>query len=151
VFCSNPNLVILETDNQQLDINMKAFSEEWIQAFAKEINTNEVHRQAAAGWEWPLILQMITGDNEKSVFLDLQNGECKIAKIADRSDFETAAFVISASRDSWQKILNKELDPMMAVMTKKLELKKGNVGTLLKYVDAAKELIRSATKIPTEF
>ena len=130
---------------------MKVFSEQWAQAFAEEINTNEAHRQAAMGWEWPLILQMINGDNEKSVFLDLQNGECKIAKVADQNDCDTAEFIISASSDSWQKILNKELDPMLAVMTKKLELKKGNVGTLLKYVDAAKELIRSATEIPTEF
>jgi putative sterol carrier protein len=130
---------------------MKVFSEQWAQAFAEEINTNEAHRQAAMGWEWPLILQMKNGDNEKSVFLDLQNGECKFAKVADQNDSDAAEFIISASSDSWQKILNKELDPMLAVMTKKLELKKGNVGTLLKYVEAAKELIKSATKIPAEF
>ena len=130
---------------------MKVFSEQWAQAFAKEINVNDAHRQAASGWTWPLVLQMISSNSEKSVFLDLHNGECKTAKVADQSDFNAAEFIISASKDSWQKILKKELDPMLAVMTKQLELKKGNVGTLLKYVDAAKELIKSAAEIPTEF
>ena len=102
-------------------------------------------------WTSPLVLQMINGDNELNVFLEIKNGEFLTAKLANKLDLDTADYIISASSDTWQKILNKELDPMLAMMTKRLELKKGNISTLLKYVEAAKSLLKFASQIPTEF
>lgn len=129
---------------------MKIFSEEWIKDYSEKLNSNKTFKQAADGWLIKLVLT-IDDEERKSVFLDLENGECKSAKTADNTDIENAEYIISASKDSWKKILNSELDPMLAVMTKKLELKKGNVGSLLKYIDAAKELLKSASQVNTEF
>lgn len=129
---------------------MKIFSEEWIKDYSEKLNSNKTFKQAADGWFIKLVLT-IDDEERKSVFLDLENGKCKSAKTADNTDTENAEYIISASKDSWKKILNSELDPMLAVMTKKLELKKGNVGSLLKYIDAAKELLKSASQVNTEF
>ena len=130
---------------------MKVFSEEWAKNFCELINSSPAYKSAAQDWIWPLILTMSNDDNQLSIFLDLKEGTCSNARQASVEDFETAEFIISASSESWQKILNSELDPMMAVMTKKLELKKGNVGVLVRNVNAAKELIKIATTIKTEF
>ena len=130
---------------------MKVFSEEWAKSFCETINSSSEYREAAQKWIWPLILTMTNDVADCSVFLDLKEGKCKKAHKASPEDFETAEFVISAGRESWQKILNGELDPMMAVMTKKLELKKGNVGVLVRNVNAAKELIKTAAAVETEF
>lgn len=151
MFCSNPNLVILKTVNQQLDINMKAFSEEWVAAFTERINSNNEYAAYAKEWNWSIVLSMIEEGNEKNVFLDLQKGKCANARIASTQDINTAEFIISASSENWQKILTGNLDPIMAVMIKKLELTKGNVGLLLQNVDSAKELLKSASQIPIEF
>jgi putative sterol carrier protein len=136
-------------ENNKTNI-MKIFSEEWIKDYSEKLNSNKTFKQAADGWFIKLVLT-IDDEERKSVFLDLENGKCKSAKTADNTDTENAEYIISASKDSWKKILNSELDPMLAVMTKKLELKKGNVGSLLKYIDAAKELLKSASQVNTEF
>ena len=130
---------------------MKAFSEEWAKSVCEKINSNSDYKSAALDINWNLILSMNDGNIDCRVFIDLKDGTCANARIASESDIESAEFIISASKDSWQKILSNNLDPMMAVMTKKLELKKGNVGSLVKNVDAAKELIKSASKVDTEF
>lgn len=139
----------MRIENNKTNI-MKIFSEEWIKDYSEKLNSNKTFKQAADGWLIKLVLT-IDDEERKSVFLDLENGECKSAKTADNTDTENAEYIISASKDSWKKILNSELDPMLAVMTKKLELKKGNVGSLLKYIDAAKELLKSASQVNTEF
>ena len=129
---------------------MKAFSEEWINIFAEKINSNKEYASSAQDWTWSVVLSM-KAEYEKNVFLNLQNGKCINAQIASTLDLNNAEFIIYASSETWQKILSGNLDPMMAVMTKKLELKKGNVGLLLQHVDSAKELLKSASQIPTEF
>ena len=45
---------------------------------------------------------------------------------------------------------NKELDPIKAMMQKKLELK-GQMTTIVKYVNASKELVEAATRVQTRF
>ena len=130
---------------------MKAFSEEWTKLFEEKINSNEEFKRTAHDWNSSLVLSMTSENTENFVFLNLQSGKCCEAKVAANSDLEIAEFIISANKESWQKILQGSLDPMMAVMTKKLELKKGNVGALIKNVEAAKVLIKTATQIETEF
>jgi putative sterol carrier protein len=130
---------------------MKIFTDEWAKEYAGKINPNKEYQEAAEGWIWPMVFTSIENDVQKSIYLDLENGTCKSARPATEDDLLKAEFIISASAETWKEILNKKLDPMMAVMVKKLELKKGNVSSLLQYVNAAKELINSATQVETDF
>lgn len=130
---------------------MKAFSEQWAKEFVEKINSNNEYAVTAKDWKWSVVLSMIELQNEINLFVDLKNGKCIDARIASNRDLETVEFIISASSETWDKILNGSLDPMMAVMTKKLELKKGNMGTLVQHVDAAKELLKSASQVQTDF
>jgi putative sterol carrier protein len=51
---------------------------------------------------------------------------------------------------NWKKVMTKKLDPIQAMMTGQLKLK-GNMAIIMKSVRAAKELVESCTRIPTEF
>ena len=61
-----------------------------------------------------------------------------------------APFCITGEYARWKSVLRKELDPIKAMMQKKLELK-GQMTTIVKYVNASKELVECATRVPTAF
>lgn len=129
---------------------MKIFSAEWASKLKNQINKNQEYKNSSEGWEWGLILTKSDDDNT-SIFLDLNNGECKAARLTKNEDFKNAAFSISASSETWEKILNRSLSPMQAMMMKKLLITKGNMSELLSYVNSLKELLNSAMNIETEF
>jgi len=59
-------------------------------------------------------------------------------------------YVYEADYDSWVAILNEELDPIRALLSGKAKIE-GDMAKILKATDAAKELVRSAAKVDTEF
>ena len=61
-----------------------------------------------------------------------------------------APFCIAGEYARWKSVIRKELDPIKAMMQKKLELK-GQMTTIVKYVNASKELVECATRVPTRF
>ena len=63
----------------------------------------------------------------------------------------SAAFVFEADEDVWKSLLRNQVNPIMALMTGRLELIRGDLGRLLPYADAAKELLHLVTQIDTEF
>jgi putative sterol carrier protein len=129
---------------------MKIFSAEWASELKNQININQEYRNSSEGWGWGLILT--TSDNdEMSIYLDLNNGECKDARLVLKENFDKAEFIISVDSETWKKILNKTLSPMQAMMMKKLTITKGNMSELLPYVNSLKELLNSAMNIDTEF
>ena len=72
------------------------------------------------------------------------------ARGADSAEAEKAPFCITGEYARWKSVLRKELDPIKAMMQKKLELK-GQMTTIVKYVNASKELVECATRVPTTF
>lgn len=129
---------------------MKIFSAEWAKELQLEINKNQEYKNSSEGWEWSLILSMSDTNNDTSVYLDLNNGECREARLAVKEDFDKAEFIISAGAETWKKILSKTLSPMQAMMLKKLTIKKGSMSELLPYVNSLKELLNSAMMIAAE-
>jgi putative sterol carrier protein len=57
----------------------------------------------------------------------------------------------SAEYPRWKEVLSGEVDPTKAMMQNKLKLEKGHLPTIVKFVVASKELVKSATVIETEF
>ncbi|HOI30555.1 MAG TPA: SCP2 sterol-binding domain-containing protein [Melioribacteraceae bacterium] len=126
---------------------MEYFSGEWAAQLCKSINNNQEYKNSSEGWKWKLILNQTGKTGLNPVFLDLNNGECREARIATGDDFNISEFIIEADKETWERILNKSLSPMQALMTKKLSITKGNMSDLLPYVNSLKELLNSAMKI----
>jgi len=63
----------------------------------------------------------------------------------------TAPFVVVATYAQWKQVIRKEIDPTKALMQGRLKLTKGHLPTMVKYVNASKQLVESTTRVPTKF
>ncbi|MAT57479.1 MAG: hypothetical protein CMF23_05855 [Ignavibacteriae bacterium] len=132
-------------------MKQKAFSNEWAHLYKEKINSNNEFKNLAVSWSDSLILETNEEKEKVGVLLVLKNGECTLAKIADQNDYDSTTYVINAKIDVWRNLLEGKVDPVMAIMQKKLILVKGSLTNLLKYVNAAKELLKTAKQIETYF
>ena len=128
------------------------FSTDWAQAWRKAIEASAAIK-ASRGWRWPLVL-IARGAGvieDRAVWLDLCDGECREARVATAADLAEAPFVLSADLEVWQRLLDRALEPIAGVMKGQLKLVRGSLAALLPYAAAAKELVSAATAVPTRF
>jgi putative sterol carrier protein len=76
---------------------------------------------------------------------------CRDCKLVPSKDAQAAAFVIVADYARWKSVIRKELDPIKGMMQGKLKLTKGHMPTIVKYVNASRELVESTARVPTKF
>jgi putative sterol carrier protein len=134
-----------------------AFSTAWASAWCRLLNSSAVYRQVAAQWEGSVALVLhYPGADPASgpgaaVFLDLHHGSCRQARVATAEDLASAAFVLEAEQDLWRQLLAGQGSPVMALMTGRLRLTRGDFSRLLPYAEAAKELLALVSQIETVF
>ncbi len=128
---------------------------EWLLTYKDAINASPAHKQAAVTWEGDLTY-VIQAEPDKGFFedvciwMDLWHGECRDAKIVDIDAGEKAKFMITAPYSQWKDVVRGRLDPVKGMMQGKLKLR-GDLPTIVQYVDAARELVNIAREITTEF
>jgi putative sterol carrier protein len=132
------------------------FTLEWAEAWRDQIHANGAYQAAARSWRWPLVLVMKADPGlglpeERSIYLDLYQGECRDARIATAEDVESTPYLLSADPRTWRQVLERRLEPIPGLMRGKLKLVKGSLASLLPYVMAAKELVESAARIETSY
>jgi putative sterol carrier protein len=128
------------------------FSDDWARACARVLNDGAGYRAAAATWEAVIVLTMteVAPDGgERRVMLDLFQGACRVARAGNAEDETEARYVMSGTELAWRQVLTGTVPPLMAIMTGKIRLAKGNLMELLPYVNAAKELVLAAALVPT--
>ncbi len=135
---------------------VEMFSDDWARTFGASINANPAYREAAAAWEWPLVLSCHAAPDfalpePRAIHLDLWHGECRAARAATPQDLETAPYVLAADVRTWKQVVDGRLDPVMGIMSGKLKLTRGKVSALLGFVKAAKELVGTAARVETAF
>ncbi len=132
---------------------LEAFSDQWAQAWARALNESEEYRSAAATWEGAVGLLLDDGEpaGRRLVVLDLWHGACRSAGITDPDNLDAARFVFRGSSAAWHQILTAGGSPVLALMTGKIRLAKGELSELLPYASAARELLDLAGSVPTRF
>jgi putative sterol carrier protein len=131
-------------------------SPEWVTAFKAALDRSSAYKAAGAGWTHGAVALVVKADPaiglgaDIGLWLDLHQGVCREAKIVERAEADRAPFCIAGEYARWKSVIRKELDPIKAMMQKKLELK-GQMTTIVKYVNASKELVECATQVPTQF
>jgi putative sterol carrier protein len=134
------------------DSRPEAFTDEWADAWCRALNTSPAYRHAAAVWEGAVGLVMARPTGEvRAVLMDLWHGECRSARVVAPAELEGARYVIEAPAETWREMLALRASPLAALLTGKLRLTRGNIAELLPYVNAAKELVTTATGIETVF
>ncbi len=127
------------------------FTERWFRRWQEELNASEAYRHAARHWEWPVVLvvrpEPTAGfPTQLALYLDLYHGECRAIRVAQRGDRDAVKYVIEGDAETWRQILHRELDPVMALMQRKLHLEKGGLLALSRHLKAARELVLAATR-----
>lgn len=125
-------------------------SDAWIKAMMADLNASEAYLAAATNWEGSFDFIVQVGGQTTTLYMDLWHGKCRDAFAVAEGAEHKADFRLSGPVATWQKVMTKKLDPMQAMMTGQLKLS-GNMAMVMKNVRAAKELVESCTRIPTEF
>jgi putative sterol carrier protein len=131
-------------------------SPEWAAAFKAAIDASPAYKDAGATWTHGPVALVVKADpalgvaEDVGLWLDLDRGVCRDARVVPKAEAEKAPFCIAGDYARWKSVIKKELDPIKAMMQKKLELK-GQMTTIVKYVNASKELVECATRVPTQF
>ena len=131
-------------------------SAEWLAAFKDAINANSRYQAAAKAWTYGPVALLIKADptrglaESKGLWLDLDRGICRDARLVGSEEATRAPFCILGEYDRWKQVIGKELDPIKGMMQRKLELR-GQMSTLVRFVQAAKELVESSQQVPTRF
>ncbi len=133
-------------------------SEEWVNAYKDAINANPEYAKAGKDWTHGVVAMVVKAEptigiaEDMAMWLDVHEGKCRDCKLLYAKEAEQKApFVVVASYAQWKQVIKKEIDPTKALMQGKLKLTKGHMPTMVKYVNASKQLVESTAKVPTKF
>jgi putative sterol carrier protein len=127
-------------------------SEEWVSALKEKLNSDEQYQRIANNWEGDIIYVVEPSGalgEEIKFYIDLWHGTCREAIMLKPGEEKEAAFVLRASYDNLSRILKGDLDPMQAMLTRKLKVEGSmiymmrNVPTVLDYVRCCQEITES--------
>lgn len=127
-------------------------SVEWLNELDKKLNSDERYGGIAKNWEGDMVIVIEPDGNLKEreiYYLDLWHGKCRgVAKLGDVSE-KNAAFVLTARYDDIKRIMTGKLDPMQAMMTRKLAVK-GSMAVMMRSVPTVLDFVRCCRDITTE-
>jgi putative sterol carrier protein len=131
---------------------MKFPSQEWADAFRAAINRNEAYRAAAQAWEGDILFLERGADTAAAapgIHLALAHGECSAATFHADARSVSSEFVYEGTPENWQKLLAGQVDPVKAILDGTFRIK-GNLAKAMRFTRAAKELVETAAKVPSE-
>jgi putative sterol carrier protein len=136
-------------------MGMPFFSPEWISAYKGAINGNPAYKAAGALWTHGVVALVCKAQppgfpNDVGLWLDLDRGVCREARAVTVEEAMKAPFCITGEYARWKQVLRKELEPIKGMMQGKLKLK-GDLPTIVREVESAKELVNSAGTLDTTF
>ncbi|QQR90137.1 MAG: SCP2 sterol-binding domain-containing protein [Myxococcales bacterium] len=134
-------------------------SPEWTAAYKDAVNANQAYEQASADWTHGAVAMVVKADkaigleNDAAMLLDVHQGKCRNTEYFTNAEQakNKAAFVIEAPYPLWKEVVQGKVEPIKAMMQNKLKLTKGALPTMIRYVEGSKQLVQSASQVPTEF
>ncbi|MEB3816990.1 MAG: SCP2 sterol-binding domain-containing protein [Desulfurococcales archaeon] len=125
-------------------------SREWAEEYCKKLNESEGYRRSARGWVWPILFKVERPEGASPGFLlKLNNGVCEGVEWFDDARSADAPYILSARLEDWLDIINGKVNPVTAIVRRKLKLEKGEIGMIMRYPLAALEMVRAAQKVET--
>lgn len=127
-------------------------SMDWLNELDAKLNRDERYAGIAKNWEGDMIIQIEPEGNLKErriYYLDLWHGKCRgVAELKDVSE-KKAAFVLKATYENIKRIVTGKLDPMQAMMTRKLVVQ-GNMAVMMRSVPTVLDFVRCTREITNE-
>lgn len=130
-------------------------SAEWLVALKEKLNSDEQYARIASKWEGDLMFR-IEPDGPLTetwyFYTDLWHGKCKDAYIVEQDQVadHTPAYILSAPYRNFIRVLKGDLDPMQAMITRKLKVQ-GSMAYMMRNVPVVLSFVRCAQEIETQF
>ena len=131
-------------------------STEWVAAYSAAINASEAYRTASTEWTHGSVALVLPAQpaigvpDDVGIWLDLDRGVCRAAKLVTRAEAQQAPFVLTAEYRYWKQIIKKELGPIAGIMQRKVALV-GSLPIVVRFIKSAEALVDAATRVPTRF
>jgi putative sterol carrier protein len=131
---------------------MKFPSAEWATEFQRELNANTAYRDAAKAWVGDLLLLVRPSTPDAAapgILLVLAHGECSAATYHEDARSVPSEFVYEGTPENWKRLIRREVDPVKAILDGTFKVR-GNLAKMMRFTRAAKELVDTASRVPTE-
>ena len=134
-------------------------SKEWAEKFCEELNKSETYKNSARGWTWPILfkvkdlpeeLRSEFANKSPGFLVDLNNGTCRGVKWYEDASEADAPFILVASFNDWLDVIKGKINPVTAIVRRKLALEKGSVATIMRFPVAALEMVKAAQRVGLE-
>jgi putative sterol carrier protein len=126
---------------------------EWLPTLVEKLNNDLKYAQVARNWEGDMLVQINPGGSLKSqviYYLDLWHGKCREAYPVEDLNAVKAAFILKAPYENYVRLLKGELEPMQALLTRKLGLN-GNMAVLMRNVPTVLDFVRCCREVTDAF
>jgi putative sterol carrier protein len=124
-------------------------TDEWVQALMDKLNSDEQYARIARDWEGDMRF-IIEPDGPLTetiwIYLDLWHGKCNDAFIESTDSETEPAFILKAPYKNMIRVLNGEIDPMTALMTRKIGMK-GSMSVLMRNVPTVIDFVRCCREV----
>jgi putative sterol carrier protein len=130
-------------------------SEAWLKALVEILNKDTHYAETARNWEGDMVCVVESDEDEAPplavMYLDLWHGQCRAARSLDpvAEPLPSAKFVLRAPRRHFLKVVLGELDPMQAMMTRRLRVE-GNMAYMLRNVPTVLDFVRCCRLVAVE-
>lgn len=127
-------------------------SGEWLNELEAKLNSDEKYASIAKKWEGDMIVAIEPQGNLKEgqiFYLDLWHGKCRSTAVLKDVSEKKAAFVLTSPYDNIKLIMTGKLDPMQAMLTRKLSVQ-GNFAMMMRNVPTVLDFVRCCRDITTE-
>ena len=130
---------------------MPAFpSREWAERFCEELNRSEQYRRSARGWVWPILFVVKEDGSRRGFLLKLNNGRCEGVEWYDDASNVEAPFILEAGLQDWLDVIEGRVNPLTAIVRRRLVLARGSYSTIMRYPVAALEMVKAAQRVPAD-
>ncbi len=134
----------------------KFLSAEWLQALKDKLNTDPQYARVAKNWEGDIMFFVEPDSPDGApirLYLDLWHGACREAFVVENDEQiaqRKPAFILRANYPIFRRIISSELDPMQAMITRKLKVQ-GSMAYMLRNVPVVLDFVRCAQEVDTEY
>jgi putative sterol carrier protein len=132
-------------------------SDEYVQAVMDVLNNDQQYAEVARNWEGDILFVVEPDKGVEDTYLpmtlyfDLWHGKCREVRIIDPEVDEVpdAAFIMIAPQANYLRILRGELDPMQAMITRRLKVE-GSMAYMLRNVPTVLNFVRCCSSVEIE-
>jgi putative sterol carrier protein len=124
-------------------------SGEWLKEFEDKLNSDEQYAKIARNWEGDMYFVIEPDGNlmtQVVMYLDLWHGKCRGTEIVGKITDHNPAFTLKAGYGNFAKVLTGELEPMQAMLTRKLDVK-GSMAQMMRSVPTVLDFVRCAREM----